>query len=54
MKQYTIEDTDSPEYEIVIPNEVVTQIIRDYREKTFYITVALAGGIIGFLLGVIA
>lgn len=53
MKQYTIEDTDNPEYEIIIPNEVVTQIIRDYRDKTFYIAVGLMSGIIGFLVGVL-
>lgn len=54
MKQYTFPDTDNEGYEILVPKDTVYQIIRDYREKTFYLSVGMFCLIIGFLVGVMA
>lgn len=53
MKEYTFDHTEDSEYEVVVPKDVVDEIIKDYRERHFYISVALMSGIIGFLLGVL-
>lgn len=52
MREYTFEDTDKEGYEIIVPKETVDQIIREYREKTFYLTVGMFSLIVGFLIGV--
>lgn len=53
MREYTFDDTENEGYEIVVPKETVDQIIKDYREKTFYLTVCALSLIIGFLVGVL-
>jgi hypothetical protein len=52
MKEYRFPDTDKEGYEIIIPNNVTKDIIRDYLQKTYYWSIALGSFIIGFLAGV--
>ncbi len=53
MKQYRFPDTDKEGYEIIIPDNVTRDIIRDYLQKTYYWSVAMGSFLIGLLLGVI-
>lgn len=52
MRDYGFPDPDNDGYEIIIPNGVVKDIIRDYLQKTYYWSVALGCFIIGLLIGV--
>lgn len=54
MKQYKFPDPDNDGYEIVIPNEITKDIIKNYLQTTYYWAVGIFCLIIGFLLGVIA
>ncbi len=53
MKQYKFPDTDKEGYEIIIPDNVTRDIIRDYLQKTYYWSVAMGSFLIGLLLGVL-
>lgn len=53
MKEYTFDDQDNEGYEIVVPKDIVSQIIDDYRAKTFYLSVSMLSFIIGILFGVL-
>jgi hypothetical protein len=53
MKEYTFPDTDKEGYEIIIPDYVTRDIIRDYLQKTYYWTVSLGSFVIGLLVGII-
>lgn len=53
MKQYRFPDTDNEGYEIIVPNEVVREVIHDYRVKTFYLSVSSLSLIVGLLLGIL-
>jgi hypothetical protein len=53
MKEYKFDDLDNDGYEIVIPKEVVKNILIHHYAKTFYWTVGLFSFIVGFLTGVI-
>lgn len=53
MKKYTFEDDVNEGYEIIVPSEVVRQIIHDYRIKTFYLSVSALSIIVGLLLGIL-
>lgn len=53
MKQYKFPDTDKEGYEIIIPDNVTRDIIRDYLQKTYYWSVATGSFLIGLLLGVL-
>ncbi len=53
MKQYRFPDTDKEGYEIIIPDNVTRDIIRDYLQKTYYWSVAMGSFLIGLLLGVL-
>jgi hypothetical protein len=53
VKQYRFPDTDKEGYEIIIPDNVTRDIIRDYLQKTYYWSVAMGSFLIGLLLGVI-
>jgi hypothetical protein len=54
MKTFKFPDPDNEDYEIIIPREVVREILDDYLQKTYYWSVSFFCIIIGFLLGVIA
>jgi hypothetical protein len=53
VKPYNFTDPDYDGYEIEIPTSVVKDIIIDYLGKTYYWSIALLSGVIGFLLGVL-
>jgi len=53
MKDYTFDDEENDGYEIVVPKDIVSQIIDDYRIKTFYISIGILSFIIGTLFGVL-
>lgn len=53
MKYYGFTDPDNDEYEITVPDNIVKEIIKDYIQRTYYWSVALACLVIGFLVGVI-
>lgn len=53
MKNYGFPDPDNDGYEIIIPKEVVKNILIHHYAKTFYWAVGLFSFIIGFLIGVI-
>ena len=53
MKEYKFDDLDNDGYEIIIPKEVVKNILIHHYAKTFYWAVGLFSFIIGFLIGVI-
>lgn len=53
MKEYRFPDTDKEGYEIIIPDNVTRDIIRDYLQKTYYWSVAMGSFLIGLLLGVL-
>lgn len=53
MKEYRFPDSDNDGYEIVIPDYVTRDIIRDYLQKTYYWSIAVGCFLIGFLLGVL-
>lgn len=52
MKEYRFPDTDKDGYEIIIPDYVTRDIIRDYLQKTYYWSVAMGSFLIGLLIGV--
>jgi hypothetical protein len=54
MKPYRFPDPDYEGYEIEIPVPVVKNIIIEHLQKTYYWSVALLSGLVGFLLGVLA
>ena len=54
MKDYKFPDPDYEGWEITVPKEVVKDIIIGYLQKTYYWSVAIGSGMIGFLLGVLA
>jgi len=54
MKPYRFPDPDYEGYEIEIPVPVVKDIIIGHLQKTYYWSVALLSGLVGFLLGVLA
>lgn len=51
MKDYKFLDPDNDKYEIIIPREVVKQIIVEYLQKTYYWTIMISFFMIGFLFG---
>lgn len=53
MKPYRFPDPDYEGYEIEIPVPVVKDIIIEHLQKTYYWSVALLSGIVGFLLGIL-
>lgn len=53
MTEYKFDDPDNEGYEIIVPKEVVKNILTEHYAKTFYWSVGLFSFIIGFLLGVI-
>jgi hypothetical protein len=53
VKKYTFDDPDNLDYEIIIPDENVRQIIDDYNMKTFYISVGMLCFIVGMLFGIL-
>jgi len=54
MKKYSFPDPDNEGYEIVIPHEIVKNIIVNYLQKTFYWSIGILCLLIGFLIGIIA
>jgi hypothetical protein len=52
MKNYSFPDPDKDGYEIIIPTEVVKDIILQHMRNTFYWSVGLLSFIIGILIGV--
>lgn len=52
MKSYYIEDSDG--VDMPIPKGIIKDIIKDHMISTYYWTVGILCGIIGFLLGIIA
>ncbi len=54
MRPYRFPDPDYEGYEIEIPVPVVKDIIIEHLQKTYYWSVALLSGLVGFLLGVLA
>ena len=52
MKKYRFPDTDKEGYEIIIPDYVTRDIIRDYLQRTYYWSVAIGCFLIGLLVGV--
>lgn len=53
MKEYGFPDPDNDGYEIIIPDNIVKDIIINYLQKTYYWSVALGCFIIGLLVGVL-
>jgi hypothetical protein len=53
MKEYKFPDPDYEGWEIVIPKEVAKDIVREYLQKTYYWSLAIACLMIGFLTGVL-
>jgi hypothetical protein len=53
MKPYRFPDPDYEGYEIEIPVPVVKDIIIEHLQKTYYWSVALLSGVVGFLLGIL-
>lgn len=53
MKTYSFPDPDNDGYEIVIPTEVIKDIILQHTKTTFYWSVGIFSFIVGILLGVI-
>jgi hypothetical protein len=54
MKEYKFPDPENEGYEIIVPSTVTRDIIINYLQKTYYWSVAIGSGMIGFLLGVLA
>jgi len=54
MKEYRFSDLDGLGPDLIIPDNVIRDIIRDHLQKTYYWSVALGSFLIGFLLGVLA
>lgn len=54
MKKYSFPDPDNDVYEIIIPDEIVKDIIINYLQKTFYWSIGTLCLLIGFLIGIIA
>lgn len=52
MPKYYIDHPSKDDYEIEIPPLVVNKIIKDYLIKTYYWSVAILAGMVGFLVGV--
>ena len=52
MKEYRFPDTDKEGYEIVIPDYVTRDIIRDYLQRTYYWSVGIGCFLIGLLIGI--
>ena len=52
MKEYRFPDADKEGYEIIIPEYVTQDIVRDYLQKTYYWSVAIGCFLIGLLVGV--
>ena len=52
MKEYRFPDTDKKGYEIIIPDYVTRDIIRDYLQKTYYWSIAIGCFLIGLLVGI--
>jgi len=52
VKDYVFPDPDNDGYEITIPDYVTRDIIRDYIQKTYYWSIAIACFLIGLLVGV--
>ena len=53
MKEFKFLDPDDDNYEIVIPKEIVRDIIINYLQKTYYWSVGIFSMIIGLLLGIL-
>lgn len=53
MRPYRFPDPDYEGYEIEIPVPVVKDIIIEHLQKTYYWSVALLSGVVGFLLGIL-
>jgi hypothetical protein len=53
MREYSFPDPDNDGYEIVIPKEIIKDIIIDYLKRTYYWSVGIFCVIIGILLGVL-
>lgn len=53
MKGYKFPDPDNDGYEIVIPNDVIKDVVRDYLQTTYYWSVAVGCFLIGLLTGVL-
>lgn len=53
MKKYYMDHPDNDKYEIQIPNGLAKQIVIDYLTKTYYWTIAILSGMVGFMLGII-
>lgn len=53
MKKHKFLDPDNEGYEIIIPDNVVKDIVRDYLQKTYYWSVSILCFIVGFLFGTI-
>lgn len=51
MKEYSFPDPDNDGYEIIIPKEVVKDIIINYLKTTYYWSVGIFCIIIGILIG---
>lgn len=52
MKEYRFPDTDKEGYEIIIPDYVTRDIIRDYLQSTYYWSVGIGCFLIGLLVGI--
>lgn len=53
MKEYGFPDPDNDGYEIIIPDNVVKDIVMGYLQKTYYWSLGLSCFIIGLLIGVL-
>lgn len=53
MKDYRFTDPDNEGYEIIIPKNVVKDVIIGYLQTTYYWSVAIGCFLIGFLIGVL-
>jgi len=53
MKNYSFPDPDNEGYEIIIPTEIVKDIVLQHMRTTFYWSVGLFSFIIGILTGIV-
>jgi len=53
MKTYSFPDPDNDKYEIVIPPDIIKDVILQHVKTTFYWSVGLFSLIIGILIGII-
>lgn len=52
MKEYKFPDPDNEGYEIVIPKDIVKDIILQHTRTTFYWSVGIFSLMIGLLIGI--